>query len=273
MFDVTVWVLLAFVAGALATRFFTRHWIPAKVQHHFDKKLETIKGEIQLSITAIQTRLNENNTDIKASLELLASTFPYKKSREVESIESLYKSMLKADYEFAAVIFCDWCVLTHELDKCVQEQDPDDRLYRRIRNYKGYLPASRKLGKCLTGDTEPLFVNPTLAGLHGIYLRVHARAGFLLGKSVEDGKVKDWRSDALMADILGELGGSFSTVVEEARSMRLGGLGHIVNHVKASFTLEAKRCIDGADEQIESASEILAGIRNNLRGEYSIFNS
>ncbi len=249
-----VYILILLSTGMLSIGMFVlKRSLVKGIELEYNKGLEAFKGTI-----AAET------SDIRATIDLYSATHTYIRKREVESIESMYRLMLKADTEFSGLMFCDWCITVDEIKECIEKKDPKDKVYRRLREYENYIVVSKKHGRCLTNDAERLFVRSNIATLYDVYLRVLARAAFLIAMSFNREKFIDWRQDNGMSELLGELDGEIQREVRKALSMEFGGLGFITRYIKAAFIVEAWSLIYNADEAVKSASDIRRGMETNF---------
>ena len=247
--------LIAVVGSILAfSIFLLRHSLLKSIETHYEKGLAKFKST-----------LDERAADVRAAIDLYSAIHSYTRKREIEAVESLYRSMNKADSEFAALMFCDWCILPEEMDKCAKNQSIEDRLYHKIRVYENRLTVSRMHGRCLPVNCEELFTKIHVVLWHSTYLRVLCRAALLLSDSLKERRYVDWREDGGMDEILGQMydiDGAFQKTVSEAKLMRLGGLGHIVKYIKSCFILEAWSCISGSEVSAQSALDISRWVKS-----------
>ena len=139
--EISLWILLVliFVGNAVWTGVirtfpsFLGQGILKKVQHAYDEKLEVLRGKIRLEndqkLALMKSHMETVNSDIKSSIELLSTTHADWKKKKIESIESMWTSMLEVESEFAGLMFCEWCILSEELDECVKQRNSDDKTF------------------------------------------------------------------------------------------------------------------------------------------------
>ena len=236
MIDALMLMALASIAVAL---YFARQWLPKAIQHQFDAKFESINS----------------------SINLLATTHSDKKRKEIEAIESLYKSMLKANNEYSSLLFCDSILLPDEIQKIIVRQDPSSSTYKMLSEYS-HESIAEKTTACQIEGTESLFVTEKLIGFQFRYVQVLGRAAVLIAMSLEDSNFRNWRDDKPFMEQI--LSGIDETLMRKASKLKTGGLRYITDYITAGFIVEAKRCIDGSEEKIESVLKLMTAMQTDI---------
>ena len=274
--EITLWILLGliFVGNAVWTVVirtfpsFLGQGILKKVQHAYDEKLEVLRGKIRLEndqkLALMKGHMKTVNSDIKSSIELLSTTHADWKKKKIESIESMWTSMLEVESEFADLMFCEWCILSEELDECVKQRNSDDKTFKKLKQYENDCDVERMHSRTKESGTEILFVSIKLWNLYNAFRRVHFRYGYLIHRSMKENKYRDWKNDTFMFSNI--LDGVVDVgTLENAKGQKFGGLTSIVNRLKAEFILEAKRAVFGSDEIVQSVAEVASSLRRDVR--------
>ena len=239
-----------------------------KVQHTYDKELEVLRGKIRLDndqqLALMKANLETVNSDIKSSIALLSATHADWKRKKIESIESMWTSMLEVEREFADLMFCEWCVLSEELDKSVKQRNSNDKTFKKLRQYENDVDVVRMHSRVKECGAEILFVSIRLWSIYNAFRRVHFRFGYLAHRSLKEKKYRDWKNDTFMfANILD--GVVDVETLENAKGQKFGGLTSIVNRLKAEFIHEARGSAIGSDEIVQSVAEVASSLRRDVK--------
>lgn len=274
--EISHWILLGLILVGNAVWTVVLRTFPSllgqgilkNLQHTYDRKLEIFRGKISLEndqqLTLMKDHLETVNSDIKSSIELLSTTHAEWKKRKIESIESMWTSMLDVESEFADLMFCEWCILPQELDEIVKQRNSDDKTFNKLIRYGTDYDAESMHRRAKESGKEILFVSVKLWNYYNTFRRVHFRFGYLIHRSLNEKMYHDWENDTFMfANILNDV--VDVDTIKDAKAQRFGGLTSIANHLKAEFILEAKRAVLGSDEIVQSVAEVASSLQYDVR--------
>lgn len=94
-----------------------------EINHSYDKKLEELKGKIQA-----------DNTAIKSSVDLLATSQSELRSKIISSVESLWLRIKLIEETYSGALGATALMLPHEFDETVRGERPE--AYELIKNYQ-----------------------------------------------------------------------------------------------------------------------------------------
>ncbi len=227
------------------------------IEHDYNKKMEELRGDIQAS-----------NSAIVSSVNYLTESQSELRSKVISSVEALWVAMEKMHEAYSSILGFIIMLTPEELDACVSGRE--DSGLRSVLEEHGdgvqfFSETTKSIRSCLSGS-EIIYVSSRLWLLYETTMRVYGRIGYLVGRSVRDGKYHDWRNDKPMMSILRQT--LSENQINSARESRIGGTHDILSWLKAEFVKEASELVRGSRELAHSVSEIHGILKGEVDNRY-----
>lgn len=168
----------------------------------------------------------------------LSQTLPTKNPKIEESVEVLWKTVLKLKTEFSEVTLIDSILLASELDECFRGKR-DIYIYGALQRYKELPLVAQTLQSIIPAHIEDyrLYVSDRLWGIYSTLLTLHGRTAMLITVSFKDKRLNDWRDD-------GSLNGTLrkaldAGLIDAVKRMQTGGLNVLIGELENKFRREA----------------------------------
>jgi hypothetical protein len=167
-----------------------------------------------------------------------SSADPLTARRQLQAVESLWKTIRAMRSELGQLIFADTLYTRDELERFFSTGWP-----RNMRHMTEYANRNAVLDKFKTvgameADHERPFVSHRLWSVYFIVRALYGRVGYLFEESFEKKTYCDWRKDSgadhLLRTILP------SNVVEQLKALSVCGLQSAFDHLEEQFMAEAK---------------------------------
>lgn len=167
-----------------------------------------------------------------------AASNPIAARRQLQAVESLWKTIRAMRSEFGQLIFADTLYTREELERFFKTGWP-----RNMSHMTEYANGNVVMGKFKTvaameADHERPFVSHRLWSVYFIVRALYGRVGYLFEESFKKKTYCDWRkdsgSDQLLRTILP------SNVVEQVKALSVYGLQSAFDHLEEQFMAEAK---------------------------------
>lgn len=240
-----------------------------RLQLGHDKERIDHQGLHNQELARQKDRHEARTSDTSVSAGLITSGRSIRKQKEIESLESMWRSIQASDWEFADLLFYEWILTAEELDEYMRMENPskkiDHDVLRVLKEYRDPWVSSRKHGRVSVNNSEVLFVGLKTYGIYNALLRTHARFGTLISWSLGEEKYSRWQEDKfLQEEIL--VPWLPNETIQTANQMVCGGLAFLTNHLKGAFILQAQQAITGHGElddlDRESASQTTSELRH-----------
>ena len=278
LFLVLLTVLLTVGFCVLIVRVFPRVLGEAflkRLQLAYDKERIDHQGLHDQELAQQKGRHEALTSDTSVSAGLITSGRAIRKQKEIESLESMWKSIQASDWEFANLLFYEWVLTADEIDQYMRMDNPSNKtdrdVLRVLKEYRDPWASSRKHGRVLVDNSEVLFVGLRTTGLYSTLLRTHARFATLISWSLREKKYSRWQEDKfLQEEIL--VPWVPNEIIDTANQKVCGGLDFLTNHLKGAFIVEAQQAITGHGEldklDRESAAQTTSKLRYNRHIEH-----
>ena len=253
-------ILLSFVIWTVCVRAFPKVLATSVlkyVEHDYNKKLEELRGDIQASNSAIVSSVNYL-TESQAEL----------RSKVISAVEALWLATEKMHEAYSPILGLIVMLTPEELDACVSGRESAG--LRSVLEEHGdgvqiFAETTKNIGSQLSGS-EIIYVSSRLWLLYETILRVYGRIGYLVGRSLRDGKYHDWKRDKPMMSILRQT--LTNDQINSAKESTIGGTHDILSWLKAEFVKEASELVRGSRELAHSVSEIHGILKDEVDNRY-----
>jgi hypothetical protein len=162
---------------------------------------------------------------------------PILQKRQLQAIETLWKAVRALKHEFGQLFYVDNIFTSEEIHGFFKSGWP--RSVAHMREYAGHHVIVEKYDRALAmeSDHEKPFVSQRVWAVYYIIRALHGRIAYLFEQSFKESAYRDWRRDSgadqLMRSVLP------SQVVEAAKSLNIGGLANVFDHLEEQFMAEA----------------------------------
>lgn len=271
MWDTLGWVFGSAVAmvGGL--------WVVAKTilpqtMEMLTKRLEHSQNQ---EIKHLEARLQLHTTALINSLEIASRIGESSRNRTVESIDKLWKDIVRVENEFAPLVALETFLTETELKAATA--NPASCNSEAVRQILEEFSSFQKVADKLSATAEKIdlkdevalamgtkrseldetrvFVSDKTWRMYRVLVSVYGRLGVLVSTSMESGEeAVDWKNDPHMRSIVS--GTLASESWDQIKRLELSGFTTMVDLLKQEFILEAKKAMRGADELAEAVAEV-----------------
>ena len=241
---VLLWTILVWVFPSILSMA-----VEKRIEHQYNKKLESIKAELQASYSSVGT-----------SVGFLSTVQPELRLKIIESVERIWHAVHSLEEHYQEIIFLDSILLPEEIQNGLISTDSE--LFSPIvSKYENFSTVTEMLKRdeALTSGIERLYVGDQLWLIFRTITVVYGRFGFLVHKSCKEKHYADWREDknfiSNLRNILSE------DIITNAKSRKFGGLRTIISQLESEFLKEGARVMSGSQGFSEALSDVQAAVK------------
>ncbi len=245
---ILIWTLLVRSFPDILSRGIVKH-----IEHKYDAKLESIKAEMQASISTMQS-----------SVDFLGVSQSEYRGKVIASIDCLWLSIQSCRNAYSNIMFLHGILTPDEIRYCIEKNDSTRfrHILEEYRDVSFVTEKNKEIEQHLTG-TEILYVGSRIWILYRAILLVNGRAAILLNQSIDKKKYQDWRQDKHLLSAIGDI------LPEEhilnARGKTIGGLNDILDWIIAEFIKEGSDLLQGSVQLEESVSRIYSVLKKTAQ--------
>ncbi len=240
---IAAWLVLKLIPSSIAK------FIEKEIERRSDTKLERVKAEIQSSYSTLKT-----------SVDVLTASNSGMHPHIIESVSSLWGTIVTMREQFGSLVAFDSIVLRKEASEAFADQDasPYTKLLEFVRLHEGDLQNPIRAANYFSAglDNHRLFCGDRLWLIFYVLRAVMLRASILIAWSFEKREFQDWRKDAgvkqLLESVLPE------DFVEQVRNSIFNGLSTALARLEAEFLHEAARVMSGSKAMADSLADVQA---------------
>ena len=272
MLETLAWVVGSTVAAVLGSLWFVAKTILPKAIELPIKRLEHSQNQ---EIKHLEARLQRDTTTLINSLGIASRIGESYRNRTVESVDKLWKDIVRIEKEFAPLVALETFLTESELTAAMV--DPASCSSEAVRQILEEFSSFRKVADKLSAKAEKIdlkeevalamgterseldetriFVSDRTWKMYCALVEVYGRLGVLVSTGMESGeRAVHWKNDPHMGSIVA------GTLVSESwgqiASLELSGFKTMADLLKQEFILEAKKTVRGADELAEAVAEV-----------------
>ena len=241
---VLLWTILVWVFPSILSMA-----IEKRIEHQFNKKLESTKAELQASYSSVGT-----------SVGFLSAVQPELRSKIIESVERIWHAVHSLEEYHGGIMSLDSILLPEEVQRGLNSSG-NEYFSTLVGKFKNFSTITEMASKCraLTSGIERLYVGDRLWLIFRTITLVYGRFAYLVHKSCVDKQYVDWREDenfnSILRNILSE------DFITSAKARKLGGLRSIISQLESDFLKEGARVMSGSQGFSEALSDVQAVVK------------
>ena len=272
-----MWETLGSIFGSIVTAVFFSLGVVVKII--LPKAMEVVTKRIEHSqnqeIKHLEARLQLHTTTLLNSVDIATRIGDSYRTRAVESIDKLWKDIMRIENEFAPLVAVETILTETELKAATANPAScsSEAVRQTLDEYSSFQKVAEKLSAkadkidlkdevaFLMGtnrselDETRVFVSDKLWRIYSALVGVYGRLGFLVSKSMESGEEAiHWKNDTHMRSIVS--GTLASESWGQIKRLESSGFTAMVGLLKQEFTIEAKKTMRGAEELAEAVAEV-----------------
>ena len=222
--------------------------IEKRIEHQYNKKLESTKAELQASYSSVGT-----------SVGFLSAVQPELRSKIIESVERIWRAVHSLEEHYKEIIFLDTVYSPEEIQNRLNFNDsvisPIVSQYENLSTFAGMIERD----EALVDGIERLHVSDQLWLIFSTIKVVYGRFGSLVHQSCNKRQYVDWRKDRnFILNLRNVLSENFIT---NAKSREIGGLHTIISQLELELRKEGKRVMSGSQWFAEALSDVQAAVK------------
>lgn len=272
MLETLAWIVGSTVAAVLGSLWFVAKTILPKAMELPIKRIEHSQNQ---EIKHLEARLQRDTTTLINSLGIASRIGESYRNRTVESIDKLWKNIMRIEKEFAPLVAVETILTETELTAAAANPAScsSEAVRQILDEYSSFQKVAEKLSATADKidlkdevafavgtnrgelDETRVFVSDKLWRIYSTLVGVYGRLGFLLSKSMESGEEAIyWKNDPHMRSIVS--GALASESWGQIKRLELSGFTAMVGLLKQEFIVEAKKTMRGAEELAEAVAEV-----------------
>ena len=223
--------------------------VEKRIEHQYNKKLESIKAELQASYSSVET-----------SVGFLSVVQPELRLKIIESVERIWRAVRSLEEYHSGIMRLDSILLPEEVQRGLNSNGNEffSTLVSKYKNISTVTEMANK-SRALTSGIERLYVGDRLWLIFSTITVVYRRFGFLIHKSCKEKQYFDWRKDehfiSILRNVLSE------DFVNNAKSRKVGGLRTIIFQLESDLLKEGARVMSGSQGFSEALSDVQAAVK------------
>lgn len=222
--------------------------IEKRIEHQYNKKLESTKAELQASYSSVGT-----------SVGFLSAVQPELRLKIIESVERICRAVHSFKEHYKEIIFLDSMFLPEEIQNGLIS---NDSVISPIVSKYGNLSTIAEMIKrdgALVDGIERLHVGDQLWLIFSTIRMVYGRFGALVHESCNKRQYVDWRKDKhFISNLRNVLSEDFIT---NAKSMKIDGLNTIISQLESELHKEGARVMSGSQWFAEALFDVQAAVK------------
>ena len=209
--------------------------------------IEQIKFKHKARLKEVESSFQIYGDMLRSAIEESGASGHALRHKCIESVESLWREILRVEREFGSLVGIVNITTEQELNNLLRGKGSSQA--RDVLSQFSDLQSIMEnagMGNTPRITTERIFVSEKLWKTFGALVGIHARLAILVSQGIANEKNVDWKHDKLMMRLA-------KSVIQdeewkEIQNLRLSGFKELTERIRQEFLHEAKRTMRGAEQ-------------------------